>query len=85
MSRINRLVREIDDAEGVEEALNHAAAQGPADSQDDSGEAPFVPLTNPLGLRTGSDPAHLGALADALEVNAFLDLSHRLTDGSACE
>lgn len=85
MPRDNRLVRETDDAEVIEEVLNRAEARGPANSEGDSGEAPFVPLTKPLRLRTGLDPAHLGALADDLEVNAFLDLSRRLTDSNACE
>ena len=29
----------------------------------------------PMGVRTGYDPAHLGALGDDLEVDALLDLS----------
>ena len=83
MSSSNRFVREIHDADGVEEASNGATAQRPSDWGGDSGDAQFVPLTIPLGLRIGLDPAHVGALADDLEVDAFLDLSRRLTDHDA--
>ena len=84
MTGSNRLVREVDDAEGVDKASDRAVSQHPADSADDSGEVPFVPLAEPLGLRTGFDTAHLGALADDLEVDAFLKLSRRLIDRNPC-
>ena len=84
MSRYNRFVRETDDAEVIEEALNRTVAQHPADSAGASEETPLVPLTKPLGLRSGFDPAHLRALSDDLEADAFLELSRRLIDRSAC-
>ena len=84
MTGSNRLVREIDNAEGIDKASNRAVSQHPADSAGDSGEVPFVPLVEPLGLRTGFDTAHLGALVDDLEVDAFLGLSRRLIDRTPC-
>ena len=80
MTGSNRLVREVDDAEGADKASNRAVSQHPVDSAGNSGEAPFVPLAQPLGLRTGIDTANLGALAGDLEVDAFLELSRRLVN-----
>ena len=65
--------------------LNRAVVQGLADLRSDAGEAPFVPTTYPMGLRAGHDPAHLGALGDDIEVDAFLDLSRRLNERTASE
>ena len=81
MSRTNRLIREIDHAEGMDQTSNRAVAQYPANSTCNSGEALEVPQAEPMGLRVGFDPARLGALADDLEVGAFLDLSRCLIDG----
>lgn len=39
----------------------------------------FVVAARSMGLRTGTDPARLAELADELEVEAFLDLSRRLS------
>ena len=66
--------------QSFEEVLNRAVVQGLADLRSDSREAPFVPTTYPMGLRAGHDPAHLGALGDDMEVDAFLDLSRRLSE-----
>jgi hypothetical protein len=37
----------------------------------------FVVKARPMGLRTGIDPASLNKLADALEVDAFLEKNGR--------
>jgi len=66
--------------QSFKEVLNRAVVQGLADLRSDAGEAPFVPTTYPMGLRAGHDPAHLGALGDDMEVDAFLDLSRRLSE-----
>ena len=81
MSGTNRLIRKIDNAEGMVQVSNRAVAQHPANSTRNSGQALDVPQAEPMGLRVGFDPARLGALADDLEVDAFLDLSRRLIDG----
>ena len=72
-----RLLREAMRQRGqsFKEVLNAAVVRGLADLRSDGEEAPFVPAVYPMGLRTGYDPAHLGALGDDLEVDAFLDLS----------
>ena len=72
-----RLLREVMRRRGqsFKEVLNAAVVRGLADLRSDVGEAPFVPAVYPMGLRTGYEPAHLGALGDDLEVDAFLDLS----------
>jgi len=77
-----RLLREAMRQRGqsFKEALNRAVVQGLADLRSDAGEAPFVPTTYPMDLRAGFDPAHLGELGDELEVDAFLDLSRRLSE-----
>ena len=69
--------------QSFKEVLNRAVVQGLADLRSDAGEAPFVPTTYPMGLRAGHDPAHLGALCDDMEVDAFLDLSRRLSERTA--
>ena len=75
-----RLLREAMRQRGqsFKEVLNRAVVQGLADLQHDGGDAPFVPQTFPMGLQAGNDPAHLNALGDDLEVDAFLELSRRL-------
>ena len=61
--------------QSFKEVLNAAIVRGLAELQSDAGETPFVPAVYPMGLRAGYDPAHLGALDDDVEVDAFLDLS----------
>ena len=66
--------------QSFKEVLNQAVARGLADLRCDADEGSFVPPAFPMGLRTGHDPAHPGALGEAIEVDAFLDLSHRLSE-----
>ena len=75
-----RLLREAMRQRGqsFKEVLNRAVVQGLSDLQHDAADVPYVPQTFPMGLRAGNDPAHLGALGDDLEVDAFLELSRRL-------
>ena len=82
-----RLLREAMRQRGqsFKEVLNRAVVQGLADLRSDPEEAPFVPTTYPMGLQAGYDPAHLGALGDDMEVDAFLDLSRRLSERTASE
>ena len=69
--------------QSFKEVLNRAVIQGLADLRSDSGDAPFVPAAFAMGLRAGHDPAHLGALGDDMEVDAFLELSCRLSERNA--
>ena len=69
--------------QSFKEVLNRAVVQGLADLRSDSAEAPFVPAAFAMGLRTGHDPAHLGVLGDDMEVDAFLELSRRLSERNA--
>ena len=69
--------------QSFKDVLNRAVVQGLADLRSDSGEAPFDPAAYPMGLRAGHDPAHLGALGVDLEVDAFLELSRRLSERTA--
>ena len=85
MSGFSRFDRKVGDAEGIDEAGNPVVAPHPVISEGAPGQAPFVPTTSPLGLRTRLDPLRLGALADDAEVDAFVDLSRRLADRSARE
>jgi hypothetical protein len=39
----------------------------------------FIVKARPMGLRAGIDPANLNKLADALEVDAFLEMSKHLS------
>ena len=85
--KTERLLREAVRQRGqsFREVLNAAVVRGLADLRSDAGEAPLVPAVYPLGLRAGYDPAHLGALDDDVEVDAFLDLSRRLSERTASE
>ena len=76
------LVREAMRQRGqsFKEVLNRAIVRGLADLECDSGEEPFVSPSFPMGLRAGYDPAYLGNLGDEEDVDAFLDLSRRLSD-----
>ena len=80
-----RLIREAmrQRRQSFKEVLNAATVRGLADLRSDGGEAPFVPITYPMGLQAGYDPGHLGALGDDMEVGAFLDLSRRLSERTA--
>ena len=79
-----RLLREAMHQRGqsFKETLNQAVTRGLADLLCDSDETSFVQQSFPMGLRTGYDPAHLNSLNDDMEVDAFLDLSHRLNKQS---
>ena len=82
-----RLLREAMRQRGqsFKEALNQAVVRGLADLRCDAEEAPFVPLTFPMGLRAGHDPAYLDSLDGELEVGAFLEVSRRLGERSTSE
>lgn len=69
--------------QSFKEALNQAIVQGLTDLKCDVAEGRFVPPTFPMGLRAGHDPAHLGALGDEEEVDAFIGLSRRLSERTA--
>ena len=69
--------------QSFKEVLNRAVVQGLSDLRCESAQAPFAPAAYAMGLRAGHDPAHIGALGDDLEVDAFLDLSRRLSDRTA--
>ncbi len=71
--------------QSFKEVLNRAVLKGLADLRSDVREAAFVPVTYPMGLRAGYDPARLGASADDMEVDAFLDLSRILSKRIAPE
>lgn len=75
-----RLLREAMHQRGqsFKETLNQAVTRGLVDLLCDTDNTSFVQQSFPMGLRTGHDPAHLNSLSDDLEVDAFLDLSHRL-------
>ena len=53
--------------QSFEEALNQAVVRGLSDLRFDAEEAPFVPLTFPMGLRVGHDPAYPGSLDGDVE------------------
>lgn len=80
-----RLLREAMHQRGqsFKETLNQAVTRGLADLLCDSDKTPFVPQSFPMGLRAGHDPARLNSLGDELEVDAFLDLSRRLSEQSS--
>ena len=79
-----RLLREAMHQRGqsFKETLNQAVTKGLADLLCDADKTSFVQQSFPMGLRTGYDPAHLNSLNDDMEVDAFLDLSHRLNKQS---
>ena len=79
-----RLLREAMHQRGqsFKETLNQAVTKGLADMLCDADKTSFVQQSFPMGLRTGYDPAHLNSLNDDMEVDAFLDLSHRLNKQS---
>ena len=82
-----RLLREAMSQRGqsFKEALNQAVVRGLADLRCDAEEPAFVPLTFPMGLRAGHDPAHLDSLDGELEVSAFLEVSRRLSERTPSE
>ena len=82
-----RLLREAMSQRGqsFKEALNQAVVRGLAALRCDAEEAAFVPLTFPVGLRAGHDPACLDALDGEPEVGAFLEVSRRLSERTPSE
>ena len=82
-----RLLREAMRQRGqsFKETLNQAVVRGLADLRGDAEDAPFVPRTFPMSLRAGHDPAYLDSLDGDIEVDAFLELSHRLGERTASE
>ena len=64
--------------QSFKEALNEAILKGLANERIESAEEPFVVASRPMGLRPGYDGSRLNALADDLEVDAFLELTNDL-------
>ena len=71
--------------QSFKETLNQALRRGLADMAPPVDEPPFRVVPRPLGLRAGIDPARLNSLTDALEVDAFLALTHQLQSDAARE
>ena len=68
------------------QALNDAVRQGLAGVAGDPERPPFVQRTFPMGLRAGYDLGKLSALEAEMDVEAFLDVTRRLTaEGSRTE
>jgi hypothetical protein len=60
--------------------LNQAVRRGLAESTPMADEEPFEVHARPMGLRPGIDPARLNHLNDELEIEAFLELTRKLTE-----
>lgn len=68
------------------QALNDAVRQGLAGVAGDTERPPFVQRTFPMGLRAGYDLGKLSALEAEMDVEAFLEVTRRLTaEGSGTE
>ena len=82
-----RLLREAMHQRGqsFKETLNQAVIRGLADLPDNIDKTPFIQQSFPMGLRTGYDAAHLNALNDDIEADAFLALARRLSEQAAAE
>jgi hypothetical protein len=72
---VERLVRDAmhRSRRSFKETLNAALRTGLAAKPARITGPRFVVKARPMGLRTGIDPASLNKLADALEVDAFLE------------
>ena len=68
------------------QALNDAVRHGLAGVAGDPDRPPFVQRTFPMGLRAGYDLGKLSALEAEMDVEAFLEVTRRLTaEGSGTE
>ena len=74
---VERLVRDAmhRSRRSFKETLNAALRTGLAAKLARNKGTRFVVKARPMGLRAGIDPASLNKLADALEVDAFLEKS----------
>jgi hypothetical protein len=66
--------------QSFKKTLNEAVRRGLADSSPLGEEEPYEVDARPLGLRAGIDPTRLNQLADDLEVEAFLEVTRKLTE-----
>ena len=78
---VEHLLRSAMQASGqsLKATLNEAIRLGLAGTVVTASPQRFTVEPQPMGLRTGIDPARLGELDDAIEADAFLDLSRSLT------
>lgn len=68
------------------QALNDAVRHGLAGVAGDPDRPPFVQRTFPMGLRAGYDLGKLSAIEAEMDVEAFLEVTRRLTaEGSGTE
>ncbi len=68
------------------QTLNDAVRHGLAGVAGDPDRPPFVQRTFPMGLRAGYDLGKLSALEAEMDVEAFLEVTRRLTaEGSGTE
>jgi hypothetical protein len=63
--------------------LNNAIRQGLLDEATAAPAKPFRVMARPMRLRVGIDPARLAETADDLEVEAFKEVTRRLTNRTA--
>jgi hypothetical protein len=72
---VERMVRDAmhRSRRSFKETLNAALRTGLAAEPGRVRHSRFVVKARPMGLRTGIDPANFNKLADALEVDAFLE------------
>jgi len=66
--------------QGFKVTLNQAIRKGLAGTVSTVEEEPFVVAFQTMGLRTGIDPAQLQQLGDEQEVDAFLDLTRKISE-----
>ena len=71
--------------QSFKKTLNQAVRRGLAESAPCADEPPFEVHARPLGLRPGIDPARLNQLDDELDVQAFLDVTRKLSQRNAAE
>lgn len=81
-SDVEALLREAmrRSGQGFKHTLNEAVRKGLADIINPSQQPPFDVASQPMGLRPGIDPVQLQKLGDDLEVDAFLNLTQRLSN-----
>jgi hypothetical protein len=66
--------------QSFKKTINQAIRRGLAETAQAEAEPPFEIVARPLGLRAGIDPARLNQLSDDLEVQAFLDVTRKLSE-----
>jgi 2-hydroxychromene-2-carboxylate isomerase len=64
--------------QGFKQTLNSALLKGLADVQGEIREPPFRVRARRMSLRAGVDPVRLNALADDLELDAYVESTRRL-------